>query len=67
MNFTADEEKDLRESLRTGIPPECPRCKSGLEVHDVEPRKGVPYVRRRVWLVCSHCKRSVVVNRSKTR
>jgi hypothetical protein len=62
-NYTRDEEERLLASLREGSPPECPRCGRRLVEEAVPPRPELPYVRDRVWLVCSGCRRSIVIDR----
>jgi hypothetical protein len=62
-NYSREEEERLLASLRKGLPPECPRCGARLSDQRVPPRGELPYVRDRVWLVCSACRRSVVIDR----
>ena len=63
--FTPDEEQRLLQELAGGAEARCPRCQGALERTDVPPRKDVPYVRDRVWVLCSRCGGSTVVDRHK--
>jgi hypothetical protein len=61
--YTRDEEALVTAALASGAEARCPRCDLRLELHDVTPREGVPYLRRRIWLTCGSCGRSLVVDR----
>lgn len=62
--YSPSEERALVRSLaRAGAAARCPRCRSPLDRHDVPPREGVPYVRRRVQVVCTGCRASVALDR----
>lgn len=55
--FSAEEERALIRGLAEhGSSARCPRCGAPLDQHDVPPREGVPYVRRRVQVVCTGCR-----------
>lgn len=62
-NYTPEEEGRIVEALRSGDPPDCPRCGDRLEPRDVPPRPEVAYVRDRLWLACPGCRRGFVVDR----
>ena len=56
------EEKALRDDLRRGETPGCPRCGTPLVGTPVPPRRDVSYVRDRVILDCSSCGFRVVLD-----
>ncbi len=60
--WTREEERSLRRAVAEGMPLVCPVCDVRLEVETVAPRRDVSYVRRRRWLRCSRCRRSLVVD-----
>jgi hypothetical protein len=62
-NFTADEERSLRETLIRGETPSCPRCRGALELTPILPGKEVAYVRDRVLIQCGACRLKGVVDR----
>jgi transcription elongation factor Elf1 len=57
------EENALREQLKGGRSPECPRCGAPLKITPVPPRSDVSYVRNRVLLVCDSCGLKVALDR----
>ena len=59
---TPQEEKALRDDLRGGKAPSCPRCGTRLVGTPVPPRRDVSYVRDRVILNCSSCGFRVVLD-----
>ncbi len=61
--FSADEQRRIAHDVREGSEPTCPRCGASLDEWPVEPRPDVSYVRSRLWLVCTSCRRSVVLDR----
>jgi hypothetical protein len=58
MSYDAAARRRLTEALRGGEPLHCPECGALLTRHAVEPRAELPYVRRRVLLICPTCRRS---------
>lgn len=62
-NYTAGEEKRLRDAVARGEIPRCPRCGGLLEQAPIPPRRDVAYVRDRVVLQCVSCGRKAVVDR----
>lgn len=62
-NYSPEEERALVRALAEGPDAACPACGARVELHDVPPREGVPYVRRRVLVVCGGCRRRVAVDR----
>jgi len=61
--FNAGQVEQIAQEVRTGEPPTCPECSVPLESRQVPPRTDVSYVRNRVWLVCSNCRRTAVIDR----
>ena len=65
--YDADEEALLLDALRRGTPLRCPRCGAAVGRRAVPPERAVAYVRRRVWLSCEGCGRSVVLDERRAR
>lgn len=61
--FTEEERRALGASLRSGAPLECPRCGAALDRREVPPRPDISYVRDRVWVTCTSCRRTGVLDR----
>jgi len=61
--FTRQQERELVEALGEGGSPTCPECGGELLATKISPSESVAYVRRRIWFVCSGCRRSVVTER----
>lgn len=61
--YTSTEIHRLESALAKGESLVCPRCATPLERWPVNPRRDVSYVRDRLWLVCSECRRTVVLDR----
>lgn len=60
-NYTPDEEGALRAAFAAGTVPPCPRC--GVPMHHKAiggGSFGLGYQRRREWLLCPQCRRSVL-------
>jgi len=57
----------LRERSRAGEAAgealRCPLCRGPLDERAVPPRADVSYVRDRIWLVCTACARTAVLDR----
>jgi ribosomal protein L37AE/L43A len=62
-NYTREQRRALAEAARQGGPLQCPACGAELAQREITPRPDLPYVRRRVWLICPACQRSAVVER----
>lgn len=60
--FTAAERNLLAERVQAGDELVCPACGGELTRREVEPSEQVSYVRRRVWLLCTVCKRMGAVD-----
>ncbi|HEX6941481.1 MAG TPA: hypothetical protein VF128_01070 [Gemmatimonadaceae bacterium] len=64
--YTADEERAIREAARRGEKPVCPRCSVVLTPRDIGGGSfGLGYARRREWLICGSCHRSVLFDRKR--
>ncbi|HET9986673.1 MAG TPA: hypothetical protein VFQ38_24055 [Longimicrobiales bacterium] len=61
-SYTAEERHRLEEAVRAGATPRCPACGAVLARREVPPKRELPYVRRRIWLICPACKRSAAVD-----
>jgi len=58
--YTARERRILLQELARGTPnPRCPRCGASCAVIHTTPRDDVSYVRDRVVVRCSGCRRSL--------
>ena len=60
--YSPAQRRALAEAARNGEPLRCPACGSDLIREEVQPRRDVPYVRRRLLLVCPGCKRAAAVD-----
>lgn len=59
--FSPDEEKALRAGHARGEAPQCPRCDVPFTHRAIGGGSfGLGYSRRREWLLCPSCKRSVL-------
>jgi hypothetical protein len=59
--YTAIEERAIRDAYAGGIAPLCPRDGSTLRARPIGGGSfGLGYRRRREWLICPGCKRSVI-------
>jgi hypothetical protein len=59
--FRADEEKAIREDFAAGKRPVCPRDGAVLTQRTIGGGSfGLGYARRRQWLLCPTCRRSVI-------
>jgi hypothetical protein len=64
--YTADEERSIRERYAAGDRPACPRDGALLTVRDIGGGSfGLGYARRRQWLLCPQCRRSVIFDRER--
>jgi len=59
-SYTREQRTTLEQALKGGSSElQCPVCGAPMTRQDVVAPDNVPYVRHRVWLMCSACKRSV--------
>lgn len=59
--YTADEQKAVREAYAAGRPPVCPRDGAAMTIRSIGGGSfGLGYARRREWLICPECRRSVI-------
>jgi hypothetical protein len=64
--YSADEERAIRATARQGGKPECPRCGVTLAPRSIGGGSfGLGYARRREWLICPKCHRSVLYDRTR--
>jgi predicted RNA-binding Zn-ribbon protein involved in translation (DUF1610 family) len=61
-NFNAAQRSELRSAWEAGAKLACPACGAAIATRAIPPKREVPYVRRRVWLICSSCKRSLTID-----
>ena len=59
-HFERHERVRLYDALTSDDDPPCPRCKAPMDRTEIRPRDDVSYVRRRVWLMCASCDRSII-------
>lgn len=57
-SFTPEERNRIAASLRAGGELVCPACNARLATQPVAPRADVPYVRRRMLIICPSCRRT---------
>lgn len=59
--FEADEEKRVRDAYAAGEQPLCPKCGVAMTLRSIGGGSfGLGYARRREWLLCPQCRRSVI-------
>lgn len=59
--YTADEERAIRDGFARGEAVACPRCAVPLTHREIGGGSfGLGYARRREWLLCPACRRSVM-------
>jgi transposase-like protein len=59
--FTAEEERQVREQFVATGSATCPRCGSKMSLREIGGGSfGLGYARKREWLLCSGCRRSVI-------
>jgi hypothetical protein len=64
--FTPDEERALRETFAATNAAACPRDGAAMTVRDIGGGSfGLGYARRRQWLLCPQCRRSVIFDRER--
>ena len=65
-SYTLDEERAIRDSFAGGSKPVCPRDGSIMTLRDIGGGSfGLGYARRRQWLLCPQCRRSVIFDRER--
>ena len=64
--YTGDEEREIRRQLSSGAKPVCPRDGTVLTMRRIGGGSfGLGYARRRQWLLCPACRRSVIFDRER--
>lgn len=64
--FTAEEERRIREARAGGEPVRCPRDGATMTARAIGGGSfGLGYARRREWLLCPRCRRSVIFDRER--
>lgn len=59
--YTADEQKRIRDDYAGGRTPACPRDGAAMTLRSIGGGSfGLGYARRREWLICPTCRRSVI-------
>ena len=62
--YTSEEERAIREAASRGEKPTCPRCGATMSPRSIGGGSfGLGYARRREWLICPGCRRSVLFDR----
>lgn len=64
--FAAEEEREIRAAAERGEVPVCPRCNVPMTSRPIGGGSfGLGYARRREWLICGECRRSVIFDRKR--
>lgn len=59
--YSAAEQKAVREQFARGETPPCPRCAVAMTERRIGGGSfGLGYARKREWLICPQCRRSVL-------
>ncbi|MGQ0764761.1 MAG: hypothetical protein ACT4OZ_03750 [Gemmatimonadota bacterium] len=59
--FTPEQEKAIREAKAAGGQPQCPICNAIMTTRSIGGGSfGLGYARKREWLICPSCRRSVI-------
>ncbi len=59
--YDAEEQRAIRDAFAGGATPECPRCRVAMNARPIGGGSfGLGYARRREWLICPRCRRSVL-------
>ena len=59
--YTADEQRTIRDAIAKGETPHCPRDGTALTRRSIGGGSfGLGYARRREWLICPTCRRSAL-------
>jgi hypothetical protein len=67
QNFERAERTQIEAALEAGETLTCPSCHAPLDRTMIPPRTDVSYVRRRVWLTCGSCNKSLVLDQPKAK
>jgi hypothetical protein len=63
-HFSSDEEREIKQAAQEGRTPLCPRCQVEMSSRMIGGGSfGLGYARRREWLICGQCRRSVIFDR----
>lgn len=60
--YDAAARRQLAQAIASGGVAACPVCSAPVTLTEVRPAPGVPYVRRRVWVLCTGCRRTAAVD-----
>ena len=64
--YSVDEEREIRRVAAAGEKPVCPRDGATLTARKIGGGSfGLGYARRREWLLCPTCRRSVIFDRER--
>ena len=64
--YTAEEERSVREAFAAAGRADCPRCGARMTLREIGGGSfGLGYARRREWLLCPACRRSVIFDRGR--
>jgi transposase-like protein len=64
--FEPEEQKAIRAQVDAGEHPTCPRCGTAMTSRAIGGGSfGLGYARRREWLMCPTCKRSLIFDRKR--
>jgi hypothetical protein len=64
--FDASEQRAIRDAMNTRGQADCPRCCVALTTRRIGGGSfGLGYARRREWLICPKCRRSVIFDRTR--
>lgn len=64
--YTTDEERAVREGFAAKGAATCPRDGAAMTVRDIGGGSfGLGYARKRQWLLCPECRRSVIFDRDR--
>ncbi|HEU4993933.1 MAG TPA: hypothetical protein VFT29_03905 [Gemmatimonadaceae bacterium] len=64
--YSSEEEREIRARFQAGEPATCPRDGARLTVRSIGGGSfGLGYARRRQWLLCPTCRRSVIFDRER--
>lgn len=59
--YEPEEERAIREAFAAGQPAKCPRDDTVMTIRSIGGGSfGLGYARKREWLICPTCKRSVI-------
>lgn len=60
--YTPAERRELERAIERGGPVPCPVCGTLTARSEVPTPRELPYVRRRVWILCPTCKRTAAID-----